>query len=147
MVVGGHSASFTAQEILEHAAGALDCVLKGEGEPGMKALLEAAQSDRGSLHKIPGVVTLEGEGPRPEFVHSLDELLPARDLLRHRKRYFIGVLDPCPSIEFIRPSPSASVFSSPSAFYSISYRTKSPERVIEELATIREPGIFLLDDV
>lgn len=30
--VGGHSASFTAQEILEHAAGTLDCVVKGEGE-------------------------------------------------------------------------------------------------------------------
>src|SRR5258708_2153378 len=147
IVVGGHSASFTAQEILEHAAGALDCVLKGEGEPGMKALLEAAQSDRGSLHKIPGVVTLEGEGPRPEFVHSLDELLPARDLLRHRKRYFIGVLDPCASIEFSRGCPWDCVFCSAWTFYGRSYRTKSPERVIEELATIREPGIFLLDDV
>src|SRR5258707_1867466 len=117
------------------------------GEPGMKALLEAAQSDRGSLHKIPGVVTLEGEGPRPEFVHSLDELLPARDLLRHRKRYFIGVLDPCASIEFSRGCPWDCVFCSAWTFYGRSYRTKSPERVIEELATIREPGIFLLDDV
>src|SRR5260221_2409340 len=147
IVVGGHSASFTAQEILEHAAGALDCVLKGEGEPGMKALREAAQSDRGSLHKIPGVVTLEGEGPRPEFVHSLDELLPARDLLRHRKRYFIGVLDPCASIEFSRGCPWDCVFCSAWTFYGRSYRTKSPECVIEELATIREPGVFLLDDV
>ena len=86
IVVGGHSASFTAQELLEHGAGALDCVLKGEGEPGMVALLEAAQSDRASLHKVPGVVTLEGEGPRPGFVQSLDTLLPARDLLRHRRR-------------------------------------------------------------
>lgn len=147
IVVGGHSASFTAQELLEHGAGALDCVLKGEGEPGMTALLEAAQSDRGSLHKLPGVVTLDGEGPRPEFVHSLDTLLPARDLLRHRRRYFIGVLDPCASIEFSRGCPWDCVFCSAWTFYGRSYRTKSPERVIEELATIREPGIFLLDDV
>ena len=30
--VGGHSASFIAETILEHGAGAIDCVLKGEGE-------------------------------------------------------------------------------------------------------------------
>src|SRR5260370_4516242 len=30
--VGGHSASFTAREILAHAGGAIDCVVKGEGE-------------------------------------------------------------------------------------------------------------------
>src|SRR5574341_1769016 len=30
--VGGHSASFTAQEILEHAGGSIECVVKGEGE-------------------------------------------------------------------------------------------------------------------
>jgi radical SAM superfamily enzyme YgiQ (UPF0313 family) len=29
--VGGHSASFTANAIIEHGAGAVDCVLKGEG--------------------------------------------------------------------------------------------------------------------
>ena len=31
-VVGGHSASFTAAEILAHAEGAIDCVIRGEGE-------------------------------------------------------------------------------------------------------------------
>ncbi len=147
IVVGGHSASFTAQELLEHGGGALDCILKGEGEPVMTALLEAAQSDRASLNKVPGVVTLDGEGPRPGFVESLDNLLPARDLLRHRRRYFIGVLDPCASIEFSRGCPWDCVFCSAWTFYGRSYRTKSPERVIEELATIREPGVFLLDDV
>ena len=30
--VGGHSASFVAAELLDHAEGAIDCVLKGEGE-------------------------------------------------------------------------------------------------------------------
>ena len=44
--VGGHSASFTAEQILEHGDGAIDCVLKGEGEPGVIALLDAARHDR-----------------------------------------------------------------------------------------------------
>src|SRR5258708_93108 len=30
--VGGHSGSFIARDLLEHSAGAIDCVLKGEGE-------------------------------------------------------------------------------------------------------------------
>ena len=32
IVLGGHSASFTAEDVLMHAEGAIDCVLKGEGE-------------------------------------------------------------------------------------------------------------------
>src|SRR4026207_1214161 len=39
--VGGHSASFVAQAILEHADGAIDCVVKGEGESAVGPLLEA----------------------------------------------------------------------------------------------------------
>jgi hopanoid C-3 methylase len=147
IMVGGHSASFTAKELLEHGEGALDCVLKGEGEPVITDVLAAAESDRSSLHKIPGVVTPDGEGPRPRFVESLDNLMPARDLMRHRRRYFIGVLDPCASIEFSRGCPWDCVFCSAWTFYGRSYRTKSPEYVVDELANIREPGVFLLDDV
>jgi hopanoid C-3 methylase len=147
VMVGGHSASFTARELLEHSDGALNCVLRGEGEPGMPEVLEAFQNDRTALARVPGVVTLEGEGPRPGFVKSLDDLVPARDLLRHRRRYFIGVLDPCASIEFSRGCPWDCVFCSAWTFYGRSYRTKSPGRVVEELITIKEPGIFLLDDV
>jgi len=135
IMIGGHSASFTAEELLEHGEGAVDCVLKGEGEPVIAAVL------------VPGVRTRNGDGPRPMFVQSLNDLLPARDLVRHRRRYFIGVLDPCASIEFSRGCPWDCVFCSAWTFYGRSYRTKSPECAIEELKQIREPGIFLLDDV
>ena len=50
--VGGHSASFTAKEILEHAGGAIDCVVRGEGEDITPRLLDAAQHDRSSLHLL-----------------------------------------------------------------------------------------------
>ena len=59
--VGGHSASFTAQEILEHGAGAIDCVLKGEGEATIAELLEAAEHDRSAIATVPGAMTLNGE--------------------------------------------------------------------------------------
>lgn len=77
--VGGHSASFTAREILEHGAGSIDCVLKGEGEASVVTLLSAIEHDRGAMDQVPGAVTLSAEGPTPRFVSDLDELRPARD--------------------------------------------------------------------
>lgn len=147
LFVGGHSASFTAQEILEHAAGAIDCVAKGEAEEITAPLLLAAAGDRKRLHILPGVVTLEGEGPPPRMVESLDNLRPARDLLRKRRKYFIGVLDPAASIEFTRGCPWDCVFCSAWTFYGRSYRKASPEKVAEELQSIQEPGVFIVDDV
>jgi hopanoid C-3 methylase HpnR len=145
--VGGHSASFTAQEMLEHAKGGIDCIVKGEGEEITPKLLEAWQHDRKSIHKLNGVVTLEGEGPRAKLIHDLDVLMPARDLLRNRKKYFIGVLDPCASIEFTRGCPWDCSFCSAWTFYGRSYRKLTPERIGEELQSIREEGVFIVDDV
>ncbi|MBV9968583.1 MAG: cobalamin-dependent protein, partial [Xanthobacteraceae bacterium] len=146
VVVGGHSASFTAKAIVEHGDGAIDCVIRGEGEAAMPHLLAAIETDD-DLATIPGAVTANGEGPPPGFVHSLDELLPARDLVRHRHKYFLGVLDPCASIEFSRGCPWDCSFCSAWTFYGRSYRLISPERVIEDLRQIREPGVFIVDDV
>jgi hopanoid C-3 methylase HpnR len=145
--VGGHSASFTAAEILEHAEGAIDCVIKGEGEEITPRLLEAARDDRASLHQLPGVVTAAGEGPPPGLVRDLDAVMPARDLLPNRRKYFIGVLDPAASIEMTRGCPWDCSFCSAWTFYGRSYRRRAPERIGEELARIKEPGVFIVDDV
>lgn len=144
---GGHSASFIAPEILEHADGAIDCVVRGEGEAVVVELLEASQTDRDRLHAIPGVVTRRGEGPRPRLIENLDVLRPARDLVRRRKRYFIGPLDPCASVEFSRGCPWDCTFCSAWTFYGRSYRKVSPEAAAENLAQTREPGAFIVDDV
>src|SRR5205823_12585260 len=42
--VGGHSASFTAGAILAHGDGAIDCVIKGEGEAAIPSLLAAIEA-------------------------------------------------------------------------------------------------------
>ena len=147
ILVGGHSASFVAQDFLEHGEGAIDCVLKGEGEAAVPQLLLAIAHDRKAVTKVPGAVTLDGEGPAPRFVETLDDLRPARDLLRHRRKYFIGVLDPCASIEFTRGCPWDCSFCSAWTFYGRSYRTVSPDKIVEDLERIEEPGIFIVDDV
>ena len=145
--VGGHSVSFIAQEFLQHGAGAIDCVLKGEGEATIAQLLAAVEKDRKNILQVPGIFTLDGQGPPCIFVENLDDLKPARHLLRHRKKYFIGVLDPCASIEFSRGCPWNCSFCSAWTFYGRSYRVKSPESIIEELEQIKEPGLFIVDDV
>ncbi|HEY2049072.1 MAG TPA: hopanoid C-3 methylase HpnR [Caulobacteraceae bacterium] len=144
--VGGHSASFIAPDLLRHGEGAIDCVLKGEGEAQVGALLAAAEAGDG-LTKVPGAVTEDGEGPPPGFVESLDAIRPARDLLKRRRSYFIGTLDPAASIEFARGCPWDCTFCSAWTFYGRSYRTASPELVAEELAGLAEPGVFIVDDV
>ncbi|HEX3776416.1 MAG TPA: hopanoid C-3 methylase HpnR [Polyangiaceae bacterium] len=145
--VGGHSASFTAKELLEHGAGDIDCVVRGEGEEAAPRVLDAWRDDPKQLHLLAGVMTLSGEGPPPKQIHSLDDLRPARDLLQNRKKYFIGVLDPAASIEFSRGCPWDCSFCSAWTFYGRSYRKIAPELCAEDLASIKEPGVFIVDDV
>jgi hopanoid C-3 methylase len=142
---GGHSVSFVAEQVLEHAEGAIDVILKGEGETGAPALL-AALPDR-AFAEVPGAVTPEGSGRPPAMLHTLDDHLPARHLGGRRRKYFIGVMDPAASIEFTRGCPWDCSFCSAWTFYGRSYRRLSPEAAVEDMARIQEPGVFIVDDV
>ena len=142
---GGHSGSFVADEILEHAQGAIDAVIRGEGETATPMLLDAIGT--GSIAKVPGVVTTQGAGPTPVMLDDLDKFFPARDLGRRRNKYFIGVLDPCASIEFTRGCPWDCSFCSAWTFYGRSYRKSTPEAAAEDMLSIKEPNVFIVDDV
>ncbi len=142
---GGHSGSFIAGEILAHSEGAIDAVIRGEGEVVTPELLAAIGDPR--LSSLPGVTTVDGSGPPPSLLDDLDRFPPARHLTRRRGKYFIGVLDPCASIEFTRGCPWDCSFCSAWTFYGKSYRQASPEAAAEEMATIREPNVFIVDDV
>jgi hopanoid C-3 methylase HpnR len=133
--------------LLEHGEGKIDCILKGEGESGLPLLLEAIEHDRRNVSSVPGAVTVDGEGPPPGFVADLEDIRPARDLIRNRRKYFLGTLDPCASIEFTRGCPWDCAFCSAWTFYGRSYRVMSPDKAVDELARIREPGVFIVDDV
>jgi hopanoid C-3 methylase len=143
---GGHSASFIARDILDHAEGAIDCVVRGEGEQAAPLVL-GAWAEKRPLEALAGVVTTAGEGPPPRMIESLDDTLPARDLVKKRHKYFIGSLDPCASIEFSRGCPWNCTFCSAWTFYGRSYRKVGPAVVGEDLARLREPGVFIVDDV
>jgi hopanoid C-3 methylase HpnR len=143
--VGGHSVSFVAEQVIGHADGAIDVVLKGEGEASAPQLLAAAPDL--AFAEVPGAVTARGAGRPPSMVHSLDSHLPARHLGGRRSKYFIGVMDPAASIEFTRGCPWDCSFCSAWTFYGRSYRRLSPEAAVEDITRIAEPGVFLVDDV
>src|SRR6202043_1169941 len=143
---GGHSASFTAKEILAHAEGAVVCVVRGEGEAITPSVLEATD-DPDKLRTLPGVTSIYGDGPAPRLVENLNATQPARDLIAPRRKYFIGVLDPCASIEFTRGCPWDCSFCSAWTFYGRNYRKLSAEVAAEDLASIQEHGVFIVDDV
>ena len=147
LFVGGHSASFISAELMEHAAGNLDCIVRGEGEEIVPRLLETWADDPAQIGTLPGIVTAAGPGLPPQKVRQIDALRPARDLLANRKRYFIGALDPCASIEFSRGCPWDCTFCSAWTFYGRSYRQVAPEHAADDLASIRESGVFIVDDV
>jgi magnesium-protoporphyrin IX monomethyl ester (oxidative) cyclase len=142
---GGHSGSFIATELLAHADGALDCMVRGEGELIAPRLLEAIGDRR--LSTLPGVVTRDGAGPAPLMLDDIDRYPPARELTRRRHKYFIGILDPCASIELTRGCPWDCSFCSAWTFYGRRYRQGSPAAAAEEMARIREPNVFIVDDV
>ena len=144
--VGGHSASFIADDLLGHADGAIDCVVRGEGEGVTPCVLEAFAGGA-ALETLPGVVTAAGSGPPPLLVPDIERHRPARGLLAKRHRYFIGELDPCASIEFTRGCPWDCAFCSAWTFYGRSYRKASPDAAADDLASIREPNVFIVDDV
>ena len=143
--LGGHSVSFIAGDVLAQARGTVDAIVRGEGETAVGPLLAAARD--GGLDTVPGAVSARGSGAAPKTLHSIDSPRPARDLMRHRRRYFIGELDPCASIEFSRGCPWDCSFCSAWTFYGRTYRKASPEAAAEEMAGIREPNVFIVDDV
>jgi len=146
VMVGGHSASFVARDLLEHAGGAIDCTVRGEGEGIAPRVLESFAGGA-ALESLPGVVTPDGSGPPPLLVPDLAAYPPARHLAGRRRRYFIGELDPCASVEFTRGCPWDCTFCSAWTFYGRSYRVLSPEAAAEDLASVREPNVFIVDDV
>jgi hopanoid C-3 methylase HpnR len=140
---GGHSISFIADEVLRHGDGAIDAIVMGEGEVTAPAMLERIPNVDG----IPGVATPNGHGPRAQLRADINHSRPARELTRKRRKYFIGELDPCASIEFSRGCPWDCSFCSAWTFYGRSYRQADPSLIADEMAAIREPNVFIVDDV
>ena len=88
--VGGHSASFTAAAMVEHSGGAIDCVLKGEGEATMPLLLLAIENGD-AITKVPGTthfVPME----RPYVVRDALKMLYEAMIEGHQLIDYVGAV-------------------------------------------------------
>jgi hopanoid C-3 methylase HpnR len=142
--VGGHHASLLPSDLL---GGQVDAVVIGEGEITTKEMINELERG-GDINRVKGVMTRGGFIPR-EIIKNLDDLpFPARHLTRElRRQYHIGFDGPMASIEMSRGCPYECNFCSVWVFYLRKIRGKSPERLAEEIAGIKEKYIFLTDDI
>jgi radical SAM superfamily enzyme YgiQ (UPF0313 family) len=146
--VGGHHASLSPKDFYGPS---VDGVVIGEGEKTTPDLIRAWERGE-DLGTIPGLTLNQASGPyyTPErpLIANLDELsLPARHLThRYRQHYHLGFQKPFSIMETARGCPFRCDFCSVWKFFQGKCRMKSPERVLEEIKTIRDKFIFLADD-
>ena len=148
IVVGGHHATVMPADFLSPE---IDIVVVGEGVFAFKAIVE--RLDRGErLLAIPGVGTRSGDGglamTPAEPVRDLDSCpFPARSLTApYRSSYFCDWMKPLASMRTSKGCPFRCSFCAQWKTAGGHYLRRSPERVVEELATIGEPCVFFADD-
>jgi radical SAM superfamily enzyme YgiQ (UPF0313 family) len=149
VVLGGHDASRDPEWFLKPG---IDVVVVGDGEEVMPALVDAVDRDA-DLGEVPGLVLPSSEGarrtPPPPARRELDQLpMPARHLIAgYADEYYINFRRPLALLETARGCPFQCNFCSVWKFHQSTFRQKSPERVVRELAAIDAPNVFITDDI
>jgi radical SAM superfamily enzyme YgiQ (UPF0313 family) len=148
VVVGGHDSSRDPRWFLKSG---IDVIVIGDGEEVMPALVAAWARTR-DLRNVPGLMINSSPpintGPAPAR-RDIDELpFPARHLIRdYAGEYYINFRRPLALLETARGCPFKCNFCSVWKFHESTFREKSPERVVRELAQIEAPNVFITDDI
>jgi radical SAM superfamily enzyme YgiQ (UPF0313 family) len=149
IVVGGHDASRDPRWFLKPG---IDVIVVGDGEEVMPPLVEAWATKR-DLSKIPGLVINAPSGPintgPAPARRDIDDLpMPARHLIKeYAGEYYINFRRPLALLETARGCPFKCNFCSVWKFHESTFREKSPDRVVKELAQIEAPNVFITDDI
>jgi radical SAM superfamily enzyme YgiQ (UPF0313 family) len=147
IVLGGWHPTFDHTEIIKHPF--VDVIVRGEGEITFRELIQNIDLDeiKGISYKNNGSII---DNPDRSLIKDLDELpFPAREL-RNKKTYYQIFQTPIDAIETSRGCPFRCTFCNIHLFYRGMYRTKSPERVIQEikisLSDKKRKNIMIVDD-
>ncbi|HSY49155.1 MAG TPA: radical SAM protein [Thermoanaerobaculia bacterium] len=149
IVIGGHDASRDPRWFLKPA---VDVIVVGDGEEVMPPLVEA-WSGKHDLKGVPGLLINDpggaidtGHAPARGNIDNLP--MPARHLIKeYASEYYINFRRPLALLETARGCPFKCNFCSVWKFHESTFREKSPERVVKELAEIDAPNVFITDDI
>ncbi|MGQ9732738.1 MAG: B12-binding domain-containing radical SAM protein [Candidatus Zipacnadales bacterium] len=148
VTVGGHHPTLMPQDF---ATPNIHAIVVGEGERTFAELV-ACVTGGGSLSEVPGLILnvdgVQYRTPPRQTLANLDELpLPARHLTGPwRKQYYWMNQIPHTLVETARGCPYRCTFCGVWRFYGGTVRYQSPQRVVEEIAAVKEPWVFLTDD-
>lgn len=154
VILGGPDVRYNSLNYLTHGA---DIIVYGEGEETMRELCEAIQESR-SVDQIQGISFLRDhqlvETAEREKIKNLDELpVPNRGKINLQKYLDVWRTHHgknAMSVSTMRGCPYTCKWCS-RAVYGLSYRRRSPEKVVEELLAIKEQynpdSLWFVDDV
>ena len=146
-VVGGHHATFLPEDFFQPQ---VDFVVSGEGVRPLRRLLDAlaagSRVDRitGVWSRVDGRFMSGGAQPPPDL-----DALPVPDrgvTAQDRHAYFIDWMKPVALIRTTVGCPYRCTFCSLWKIMNGKYLMRDVDRVVAELATIREDFVFLVDD-
>jgi radical SAM superfamily enzyme YgiQ (UPF0313 family) len=149
VIAGGHDAS-RDPNWFHHPS--IDYIACGDGEEVLPQLVEALREGRDPATVRGLVFSRKGEWIATGDVMTRPHLdsypLPARHLIkRYADHYYINFRKPLALMETARGCPFKCNFCSVWKFHESTFREKSPERVVRELAEIDAPNIFITDDI
>jgi hopanoid C-3 methylase len=146
-VVGGHHATLLPEDFFQPQ---IDFVVRGEGVHPFRVLLRALESG-GALAAIPGVYARQGDsfidGGEP-LSYDIDSIPPPNRTLTgaDRNHYFIDWMKPIALLRTTVGCPYRCSFCSLWKIQDGRYHMRDIERVVAEIASVREECIFLVDD-
>ena len=147
VVLGGWHPSFTYSEVIKYSF--VDVIVRGEGEITFREIVKNK-----NLNEIKGISFKDNgnivNNPDRPLIRDLNKLpFPARKL-RNNGAYFQIFQMPIDVIETSRGCPFNCTFCNIHLFYRGTYRTKSTERVIQELKIISSQNarknVLIVDD-
>jgi radical SAM superfamily enzyme YgiQ (UPF0313 family) len=146
-VAGGHHATLLPEDFFQPQ---IDFVVRGEGVHPFRALLRGLESG-GTPPPIPGVYARQGnvfvDGGEP-LSYDIDSIPPPDRSLTtaDRQNYFIDWMKPIALLRTTVGCPYRCSFCSLWKIQDGRYHMRDIERVVGEIASVREDCIFLVDD-
>ena len=146
-VVGGHHATVAPEDFLSPA---IDLIVRGEGVAAFREIVE--RYERGAaFDEVPGVgCPRDGGWIMADYSPAVDlDAIPhpRRDLTaQYRPHYFSEWMKPLASMRTSKGCPYRCNFCGLWKMTGGRYLRRQPERIVEELAGIREECVFFADD-